>query len=56
MNKNTRNIIIAVILLLVLLIEPFWRPIKSAVTGEDLQTGASTQAESDAQTGASPEE
>lgn len=41
MSKMTRNVIIAVVLLIVLLVEPFWGPIKSAITGEEAQTGAS---------------
>lgn len=44
MNKKTRNLIIALILLAILLVEPFWGSIKSAITGEDAQTGASTEA------------
>ncbi|MDO4516608.1 MAG: DUF4430 domain-containing protein [Bacillota bacterium] len=44
MNKKTRNLIIALVMLAVLLVEPFWGSIKSAVTGEDAQTGASTEA------------
>lgn len=44
MNKKTRNLIIALVLLVILLVEPFWGSIKSAVTGEDAQTGASTEA------------
>lgn len=44
MNKKTRNLIIALVLLVILLVEPFWGSIKSAVTGEVAQTGASVEA------------
>lgn len=44
MSKKTRNLIIALLFLIFLLVEPFWGPIKSAVTGEDAQTGASPDA------------
>ena len=42
-KKTKRNVVIAVIFLVVLLVEPFWGPIKSAITGEDATTGASTE-------------
>lgn len=42
MNGATkRNIVIAVVLLLILLVEPFWGSIKGAVSGEDAETGSS---------------
>ncbi len=44
MSKKARNLTIALVLLVILLVEPFWGSIKSAVTGEDAQTGASTEA------------
>lgn len=44
MNKKTRNLIIALVLLVILLVTPFWGRIQSAITGEDAQTGASTEA------------
>ena len=40
-GATKRNIVIAVVLLVLLLVEPFWGGIKSAVTGEDAETGAS---------------
>lgn len=43
-KKQIRNIIIALVLLVILLVEPFWGSIKGAITGEDAQTGASTEA------------
>ena len=39
--KNIRNIIIAIVILAFLLVEPFWPKIKSAITGQDAQSGAS---------------
>ena len=58
-KKKIRNLIIALLILLFLAIEPFWGSIKSAITGEELQTGATpaaTQdAQTDAQSGASPD-
>jgi len=59
-KKKIRNLIIALLILLFLVIEPFWGSIKSAITGEELQTGATPaatqEAHPDAQSGASPEE
>ena len=43
MNKNRRNILIAVVLLVILLVMPFWGTIKGLITGEDASTGATTQ-------------
>lgn len=45
MNGTTkRNVVIAVVLLLILLIEPFWGSIKGAVGGEeDSETGSSPE-------------
>lgn len=34
MKKNRRNILIAVLLLIFLLVAPFWSKIKGAVTGD----------------------
>lgn len=42
-GKQIRNIIIALVLLVILLVEPFWGSIKGAITGEDAQTGATTE-------------
>ena len=42
-GATKRNIVIAVVLLVLLLVEPFWGSIKSAVTGEDGETGASPE-------------
>ena len=44
-KKTKRNIVIAVLFLVVLLVEPFWGTIKTAITGEDTTTGASQQAD-----------
>ena len=44
MNKNRRNILIAVVLLVILLVMPFWGSIKGLITGEDASTGATTEA------------
>ena len=44
-KKTKRNIAIALVFLVVLLVEPFWGTIKTAVTGEDTTTGASQQAD-----------
>ena len=56
MNREKRNIVIAVVLLIVLLVAPFWPKLKAAVTGEDAVTGASTaQDQGDGETGASPD-
>lgn len=56
MSKEKRNIVIAVVLLIVLLVAPFWPKLKAAVTGEDAATGASTaQDQADGATGASPD-
>jgi ABC-type cobalt transport system substrate-binding protein len=49
MNKNRRNIIIAVILLILLCVAPFWSNIKGAITGTDATSGA-TQETSQTQT------
>ena len=54
-KKTKRNIVIAVIFLVVLLVEPFWRPLMAAINGEDTTTGASQQMEEDASTGSTPE-
>ena len=37
MNKNRRNILIAVVLLVILLVMPFWGSIKGLITGEDFE-------------------
>lgn len=56
MSRERRNIIIAVVLLIVLLVAPFWPKLKAAVTGEDAVSGASTaQDQGDGETGASPD-
>lgn len=56
MNREKRNIVIAVVLLIVLLVAPFWPKLKAAVTGEDAVSGASTaQDQGDGETGASPD-
>lgn len=59
MSKEKRNIVIAVVLLIVLLVAPFWPKLKAAVSGEDAATGASTAQDgtdrSDGATGASPD-
>lgn len=59
MNREKRNIVIAVVLLIVLLIAPFWPRLKAAVSGEDAVSGASTAQDgtdqSDGETGASPD-
>lgn len=48
MNKNKRNIIIAVVLLILLCIAPFWPNIKQAVT-PDAVSGTSVTTETDQQ-------
>ncbi len=56
MSREKRNIVIAVVLLIVLLVAPFWPKLKAAVSGEDTATGASTaQDQADGATGASPD-
>lgn len=56
MSRERRNILIAVVLLVVLLVAPFWSRIQAAIGGEDAVSGASTrQDETDSGTGASPE-
>lgn len=45
-KKTKRNIVIAVIFLVVLLVEPFWRPLMAAINGEDATTGSSPAGES----------
>lgn len=46
MNRNRRNIVIAVILLLFLLISPFWGRIKTALgLGTDAESGSSPEAQ-----------
>lgn len=47
MNRNRRNIVIAVILLLFLLISPFWGRIKTALGlgGTDAESGSSPEAQ-----------
>ena len=42
-KKRVRNLVIALVILAALLIEPFWGSIKSAITGEDTETGASPE-------------
>ena len=44
-KKTKRNIAIAVIFLVILLVEPFWGAIQTAITGEDAATGASPAGE-----------
>ena len=44
-KKRVRNLVIALVILAALLIEPFWGRIKSAITGEDAETGASPEVE-----------
>ena len=56
MSREKRNIVIAVVRLIVLLVAPFWPKLKAAVSGEDAATGASTaQDQGDGATGASPD-
>lgn len=56
MSREKRNIVIAVVLLIVLLVAPFWPKLKAAVSGEDAATGTSTaQDQADGATGASPD-
>lgn len=43
MNRNRRNILIAVLLLLFLLLTPFWGRIKTALGMEDARSGASPE-------------
>lgn len=46
MNRNRRNIVIAVILLLFLLISPFWGRIKTALgLDTDAESGSSPEAQ-----------
>ena len=42
-GATKRNIAIAVVLLVILLVEPFWGSIKGAVSGEDGETGSSPE-------------
>ena len=44
-KKTKRNIAIAVIFLMILLVEPFWGAIQTAITGEDTATGSSPAGE-----------
>ena len=45
-KKTKRNIAIALVFLVVLLIEPFWRPMMAAIQGEDATSGSSPTGES----------
>ena len=45
-KKTKRNIAIAVVFLVVLLIEPFWRPLMATIKGEDATSGSTPAGES----------
>ena len=45
-KKTKRNIAIAVVFLVVLLIEPFWRPLMATIQGEDATSGSTPEGES----------
>lgn len=53
MNKNRRNILIAVILLILLCIAPFWPNIKQAIA-PDAVSGASVTTETEQETTQQP--
>ncbi|MBR3752843.1 MAG: DUF4430 domain-containing protein [Ruminiclostridium sp.] len=45
-KKTKRNIAIAIVFLVVLLVEPFWRPLMAAINGEDATSGSTPAGES----------
>jgi len=45
-KKTKRNVAIAIVFLVVLLVEPFWRPLMAAINGEDATSGSTPAGES----------